>query len=101
MSKDRAGARARGGLALAGAAALALLCCGGLPLALAALAGVGLGGPLGGLGGALAAAAIVVGALALRRARRRRIGNAGPRVDDCCAPPARDEPAPPRAEARR
>lgn len=77
----------KGRLGALGAAAVvgfAVICCAGAPLVLGGIVGIGLGGALGGLGGALVVAGAVVGLIVVRRARARRRPNASAAAN-CCA----------------
>ena len=69
MAPSDGASGARTGLAAIGATALAIGCCAGAPLAVAALSGVALGVVLGTAGALLAAALLVL--VPLTRKRRR------------------------------
>lgn len=82
LSTGRGGIKGAAGVV--GALAFGALCCGGAPIALAVIGGVGLGGVLGGLLGAVLVGAGLVALLLVRRARRAR----GQQRHQRCAPPA-------------
>lgn len=62
-----------------GVAALAIVCCAGLPPVVGLLGGLTLGGVLGAGGGLLAAAAVVLLVFVVLRSRRRRSCDTGAR----------------------
>jgi hypothetical protein len=63
---------APGGLAALGVAALAVVCCAGLPLLLALAASIGIGSVLGIAGGVVAAALLVAAIIVVVRRRTAR-----------------------------
>jgi len=68
--RERSGDRPNSGLAAVAVVAVGVACCGGAPLALAALSSLAIGAILGLGGGVVALAALT--ALVIVRARRRR-----------------------------
>ncbi len=62
----------RGALATVSAVGFIVVCCAAAPLILATIVGAGLGGAIGGLGGALLVAGAVAAFVLARRARARR-----------------------------
>ena len=100
MSQGKAAAGIKRSLGVVGVVTFGALCCGGAPIALGAIAGVGLGGVLGGIGGAVVVTAMVVGLLLVRRARRARGGPGVGSAEDCCTPLSSETPARERAGTR-
>lgn len=100
MSAGGAPSRGRGTLAVVGAVAFGALCCGGAPITVGAIGGVGVGGLVGGVAGALVMGAVVVGLLLFRRARHARRAPGGGAAEDCCIPLPAEPLARERADTR-